>query len=132
MHAMNTPTPSILNPLGAPLARPGTCTALLVAAAAGAIATAASGEPEPPAGRLLASQCFQCHGTDGQAVGGFESITGESAKSMYESLLEMSRRRPENIMDLQARGFTPEQLRLIAGYLSTLPKQRPPLIAEAR
>jgi len=40
---------------------------------------------------------------------------------MYATLLEMSRRRPENIMDLQARAFTPDQLRLIAEYLSTLP-----------
>jgi hypothetical protein len=41
---------------------------------------------------------------------------------MYKTLLEMSRRRPENIMDLQARAFTPDQLRLIAEYLSTLPE----------
>lgn len=77
----------------------------------------------PPPGQLLASQCYQCHGTNGRAVAGFESIVGESAKSMYEKLLEMSRRRPENIMDLQARAFTPAQLRLIAQYLSTLPTE---------
>lgn len=76
----------------------------------------------PPAGQLLASMCYQCHGTNGQAVSGFESIQGKSAGEMYKELLEMSKRRPESIMDLQARGFTPEQLRLIANYLATLPK----------
>lgn len=78
------------------------------------------GQAAPPPGRLLASQCFQCHGTQGQAVSGFESITGKSANEMYKELLEMSQRRPENIMDYQARAYTPAQLRLIAAYLSTL------------
>jgi sulfide dehydrogenase cytochrome subunit len=94
---------------------------LAAAAGAGALLIAASPGPVSPSGRLLASQCFQCHGTDGQAVSGFESIAGKSANGMYESLLEMSLRRPENIMDMQARAFTPAQLRQIANYLSTLP-----------
>lgn len=74
----------------------------------------------PPAGQLLSSMCAQCHGTNGQAVSGFESLIGKSAPEMYKSLLEMSTRRPENIMDLQARAFTPAQLRQIANYLATL------------
>jgi hypothetical protein len=41
---------------------------------------------------------------------------------MYKELLEMSLRKPEGIMDLQIRAYTPAQLRLIANYLSTLPK----------
>lgn len=75
---------------------------------------------EPPKGRLLAAQCFQCHGTNGQAVGGFESISGKSATEMFEELWEMSTRRPEGIMDLQARAFTRDQLRWISDYLATL------------
>ena len=35
--------------------------------------------PPDPAGRLLASNCFQCHGTVG--TGGFEQIRGKSATS---------------------------------------------------
>ncbi len=75
----------------------------------------------PPPGQLLAAQCYQCHGTNGRAVGGFESINGKPAKDMYEKLLEMSRRPVENIMDAQARAFTPAQLSLIANYLATIP-----------
>lgn len=74
-----------------------------------------------PPGQLLAAQCFQCHGTNGQAVGGFESIAGKSSRELYSGLLEMSKRPPEGIMDLQARAFTPDQLLKIATYLSTLP-----------
>ena len=76
----------------------------------------------PPPGQLLSSQCFQCHGTNGQPVSGFEEIGGENANEMYKELLEMSQRKPEGIMDLQVRAYTPAQLRLIATYLSTLPK----------
>lgn len=88
--------------------------------AAGGLALLAA-PPSPPPGQLLASQCYQCHGTNGRAVSGFESIVGKQAKEMYEKLLELSRRPAEGIMDVQARAYTPAQLRLIANYLATLP-----------
>lgn len=91
-----------------------------LAALVAAVVAAPSLEAAPPAGRLLASQCFQCHGTNGQAVGGFESISGKDAKEMFEELREMSLRRPESIMDLQARAYSQAQLQLIADYLATL------------
>ena len=96
-------------------------TCFLLASLAGVLLAATNDGIGPPPGQLLASQCFQCHGTDGQAVSGFEPIVGRSANDMYGLLLEMSQRRPENIMDMQVRAFTPEQLGLIATYLSTLP-----------
>ncbi|MEQ1853678.1 MAG: c-type cytochrome [Chthoniobacteraceae bacterium] len=85
------------------------------------IATSLTGAAAPPPGQLLAAQCAQCHGTNGVAVSGFESIAGKKADDLYKGLLEMSQRRPENIMDLQARAYTPAQLRLIANYLASLP-----------
>jgi len=71
-----------------------------------------------PPGRLLASQCSQCHGTNGQGPG-FARIAGENK---YGDLRDMARRRVEGIMDRQARGYTDEQLRLLSEYLSTLPQ----------
>ena len=73
----------------------------------------ASAEP----GRLLAAQCAQCHGTNGTGAG-FEEIAG---KDIFNDLIEMKYRPIEGIMDRQARGYTDDQLRLIADYLSTLP-----------
>jgi cytochrome subunit of sulfide dehydrogenase len=96
-------------------------TTIRPAVAVGAALASTGSMAAPPPGQLLSSMCSQCHGTNGQAVSGFESISGKGANDMYKSLLEMSRRRPESIMDLQARAFTPEQLRLIANYLATLP-----------
>ncbi|MBI5688716.1 MAG: c-type cytochrome [Verrucomicrobia bacterium] len=80
-----------------------------------------AGSAATPPGQLLASQCAQCHGTNGQAVSGFESIRGKSASDMYKTLVEMKNRPAENIMDRQARGYTDAQLRLIAEYLAKLP-----------
>ena len=68
-------------------------------------------------GRLLASQCAQCHGTNG-AGPGFEDIAG---KDIFNDLIDMKYRPIEGIMDRQARGYTDDQLQLISDYLSTLP-----------
>ncbi|WP_425485618.1 c-type cytochrome, partial [Hydrogenophaga aromaticivorans] len=40
-----------------------------------------------PPGRLLASNCFQCHGTNGRGPG-FERLAGESADEIYDELRE--------------------------------------------
>ncbi|MGK2953520.1 MAG: c-type cytochrome [Thiobacillus sp.] len=87
--------------------------AALAGAALLLAAVPASAEP----GRLLASQCAQCHGTNG-AGPGFEQIAG---KDIFNDLMDMKYRPIEGIMDRQARGYTDEQLRLIADYLSTQP-----------
>lgn len=86
------------------------------------IVASITAQSAPPPGQLLASMCFQCHGTNGQAIK-FESIAGKSSREIYKELLEMSKRKKiESIMDLQARAYTPGQMLQIANYLSTLPK----------
>lgn len=75
----------------------------------------------PPAGRLLAAQCAQCHDLDGNGRG-FEELAGESAGEIYQELVEMKHRtRIESIMDRQARGYTDAQMRALAAYLASLP-----------
>ncbi len=81
----------------------------------------ASAEPTPN-GRLLASQCFQCHNAKGGTTG-FDSITGESVSEIYNELKEMqgkAAQEPE-IMHSQALIYNDEEIREIAKYLSTLP-----------
>ena len=72
----------------------------------------------PPAGRLLASNCFQCHGYDGKSSIGFERLSGESSNEIYNELREMRTKSKPDIMDMHARGYSDAQLRLIANYLS--------------
>lgn len=69
-------------------------------------------------GRLLASNCFQCHGTYGS--GGFEQLLGESEAEIYEELVEYQDD-PDFTTDIMAahlQGYTDAQLRAIAKYLA--------------
>lgn len=71
--------------------------------------------------RLLASQCAQCHGTNGHAVGDMDGLSDESYKDLYEDQMDMrSEDRPGDIMDHQALGYTADQIRRIALYYGTL------------
>lgn len=72
----------------------------------------------PPAGRLLASNCFQCHGTNGS--GGFERLAGMSANEIVGELREMRLKSAPDIMEVHARGYTDAQLRLIGNYFAKL------------
>lgn len=75
----------------------------------------------PVDGKQLASQCAQCHGTNGS--GGFLQLAGRNSGSLYKQLLTMkARSTPQSIMDYQARGYTDEQLWLISEYFSSLPR----------
>ena len=97
---------------------------LSIVLAIGSLAVAASATAQttlPHPGRLLASNCFQCHGTNGR--GGYESLAGKSAREIFNELLEMrAKAAGSNIMVPHASGYTDEQLRLIADYFSRVPR----------
>ena len=93
--------------------------ASLGAAVAGAQQTAATPHP----GRLLASNCFQCHGTDGRGDGTFDRLAGKSASDIYNDLREMKvENKRGEIMTIHALGYTDAQLRAIAEYFSKQPR----------
>lgn len=73
-------------------------------------------------GRLLASNCFQCHGTNG-VNGAFGTLAGNSQRDLLEKLDDM-RRKPagSNIMVPHARGYTNNDLYWITYYFSIQPK----------
>ena len=80
-------------------------------------AAATSAAPPPP-GRLLASNCFQCHGTNG-AGPGFDNLAGKSARSIFEAMKELQAgKEGEDIMSKHSRGYTDDQLNLLAEWLS--------------
>ena len=63
-------------------------------------------------GRLLASNCSQCHGTLGTS--GFGEIRGSDSSELTEFATKTAN---GNIMAAHAQGYTPEQLLAIAAYL---------------
>lgn len=72
-------------------------------------------------GRLLASQCFQCHNAKGGSTG-FERITGESVNEIVSEMKEMQAKaasKPE-IMHSQALIYTDAEIYALAQYLSSL------------
>lgn len=69
-------------------------------------------------GRLLASNCFQCHGTNGKGPG-FDTIAGKSANEIYEEMKEFqSGQEGKGIMARHSFGYTDAQLRDLSNYLS--------------
>ena len=72
-----------------------------------------------PAGRLLASNCFQCHGTNGKGPG-FDAINGKSVGEIYKKLKEFQAGKEGNgIMAKHALGYTDAELQALDKWLST-------------
>jgi cytochrome c553 len=71
-------------------------------------------------GRLLASNCFQCHGTNGS--GGFDKLLGETEAVIFDELVEFSsgQEDADGIMAAHTKGYTEAQMRAIAKYLANL------------
>ena len=77
-------------------------------------------EYTPKVGRLLASQCFQCHGTNGKSTNGWDSIAGESASETVEDMQEFkSGEEDEPIMEAQAHGYSDTEIAALADWLAT-------------
>lgn len=92
------------------------CSLIGAAFAASAVATAQTSVSPP--GRLLASNCAQCHGTTDTSPG-FERLTGKSASKLLKELRKyQSGAEGEGIMTRHAMGYTEEQLRQLVQWLS--------------
>jgi cytochrome c553 len=74
----------------------------------------------PNVGRNLAATCFTCHGTDGNSVGGVPpSLAGRDPALLFQTMKDFqSGQRPATIMHQHAKGYTDEQLGLIAAYFA--------------
>ena len=83
------------------------------------LSSGAGAQTTPPAGRLLASNCFQCHGTNGRGPG-FDSLAGKAASEIYKDLKEFQSGKEGNgIMAKHAMGYTDAQLLSLSSWLST-------------
>jgi cytochrome subunit of sulfide dehydrogenase len=95
---------------------PTTVTLLALLAAAG-IAHAA----DQDLGRNLAATCATCHGTNGKAVqgAGMEALAGMDKAKALQKLSEFrSGAKPASIMHQISKGFTDEQLDLMAAFFA--------------
>lgn len=71
--------------------------------------------------RNLAATCANCHGTNGNANAKFDikPLAGVSAEKIIAAVADYkSGAQPATIMHQIAKGYTDEQIRLIAGYMA--------------
>ncbi len=98
--------------------------AALLGVAAAAPAWAQPSPADLRTGAYLAGNCANCHGTAGRAAGTMPSLAGVPKDNLLRSLAEFrDGRRPATLMHQITKGYSDEQLGLIAEYLSRqLPK----------
>ncbi len=74
---------------------------------------------DPNLARNLAATCANCHNTTGKSLTGMPGIAGRSKESLASTLKEFKGgRRPATIMHQLAKGYTDEQIDLIAAYFA--------------
>ncbi|ODU08776.1 MAG: hypothetical protein ABS84_10960 [Rubrivivax sp. SCN 71-131] len=75
--------------------------------------------------RSLAATCANCHGTNGQARGDMTPLAGVPANKIIAMLADFkSGALPSTIMGQIAKGYTDEQVRLLAGFFAAQPAKR--------
>jgi len=83
------------------------------------ILAAQSGGGDGVSGRMLAGTCANCHGTDGRSAGGMANLAGYSRDAMVASMRAFrGGQRPATIMHQLAKGFTDEQIGLLAEHFA--------------
>jgi cytochrome subunit of sulfide dehydrogenase len=69
--------------------------------------------------RNLAATCANCHGTNGHARGDMKVLAGMNADKIVALVADFrSGAQPSTVMGQIAKGYTDEQVRLVAGYLA--------------
>lgn len=73
---------------------------------------------------LLTQPCFACHGANGTSTGlPIPSLSGLPEELLYANLLAFKKgERPATLMTRIAKGYSDDDLKLIANYIATQPK----------
>lgn len=89
-------------------------------------ATAADEPPTIPPATRLAATCAACHGTDGRTQGAtLPTLAGQSQQVLAASLHDFkSGKRQSTIMTQIAKGYTDEQIALLAAYFAAQKKEQ--------
>lgn len=74
-----------------------------------------------PRGQVLSLSCAGCHGTDGKSAGIIPSFYGKSPEYIESALREFkSGERVSTVMMRHAKGYTDDEIHLIAQYFGTV------------
>ncbi len=99
-----------------------TCIAVAMFALA-ATAPAAAQSAAPNLARDLAATCANCHGTNGVSQGVVPSLAGVAKAETMQKMQEFkANKRTGTIMPQLAKGYTDEQIDLVAGWFAAQKK----------
>ncbi len=75
--------------------------------------------------KVWAAACANCHGTNGQAQPGMESLAGKDKAELAQKMLDFKAgRKPATIMHQLSKGYTDEQIQQLAAHFAALPKKQ--------
>jgi sulfide dehydrogenase cytochrome subunit len=72
-------------------------------------------------GRTIGVSCAGCHGTDGRSLGAIPSLSGMTAGEIEAAMLAFREdKRPGTIMNRIAKGYTNNDIAVVAEYFANL------------
>ena len=101
---------------------------------AGSVAIAGPLFAATPSATMLGNSCAGCHGTNGNSNGpATPTIAGVSSEYFIEAMEEYkSGERPATVMGRIAKGYTDEEIKLMAGFFAKQKMQRLPQKVDAK
>ncbi len=99
--------------------KPPRALAMALAATAALFAAGPAASQDRNLARNLAANCANCHGTDGRSAGGMPALAGVKREEIVRLMREFREgKRPATIMHQLSKGYTDEQVELIAGWFA--------------
>ncbi len=73
--------------------------------------------------RSWAASCANCHGTNGIAQEGMESLAGRTKEELVRKMMEYKNgKRPGTVMPQLAKGYSDDQIDKLSAYFAALKK----------
>ena len=94
--------------------------AAAIALAVCSVSVAIGADSSANAGRDIAANCTNCHGTDDRSRGAIPAIAGQDKAYLVQQLKDFrDGKRPSTIMQQLAKGYSDAQIEAAAAYLAT-------------
>jgi cytochrome subunit of sulfide dehydrogenase len=109
-------TERVTTPRRAPLMKPLLLASLLLIVC---MEPAMAQGADPNLARNIAASCANCHGTNGVSQGGIPSLAGQAKADLARKMQDYKAGRTQGtIMPQLAKGYTDEQIELMAGWFA--------------